>query len=163
MDFKILNFQKTVKQLYHEQPGALIQSPDYWQWYTTNIKSIINDNDFILVQRYENQRAEVLAYSFYENENVSDVLVTLNNDNYLWDAPTDWETSQEIIENKLNYYKHENKVPMTEEEEEYWRLKMEEKVTATRDIQSKVAVPIRTELQKTIRKINDYLEARKVS
>ncbi len=52
---------------------------------------------------------------------------------------------------------------MTEEEEEYWRLKMEEKVTATRDIQSKVAVPIRTELQKTIRKINDYLEARKVS
>jgi len=162
MDFKILNFDKTVRQFQHEQAGDVVQATDYWQYYTAGLFTVINDMDFILVQRYENQRAEVLAHNFYGDANVSDVLVSLNNDNYLFDGPVDWDTSQEIIENKMNYFKKENKVPMTEEEEEYWRFKMEEKVQATRDVQGTLAVPIRSELQKTIRRMNEYLEGREV-
>ena len=51
---------------------------------------------------------------------------------------------------------------MTEEEETYWKEKIEDKMTALRDTQSDVVVPIRGELQKVIRHMKEYLSEREV-
>jgi hypothetical protein len=162
MKFKILDFKKTERRFENIIPGQLVTVSDYWQWYTGGIESIINANDFIIVNRNENERTEVLTNKFYEDVNISDVLVLINNDNYLWDAPADWDLSQDIIDNKMLYYQRHHKVQMTEDEELYWKRKIEDKVIATRDVQDNIVVPIRGELQKVIRHMKEYLSEREV-
>ena len=162
MNFKILNFDKTEKNLMNERTGELLTVTDYFQWYMTGVESIINNTDFVMTDRYDNERTENISYNFYENENVSDVLVLLNNDNYLFDAPADWDLLQDITDNKLNYYKKQNKVQLTPEEEKYWRNKLEEQSINAHEAQKSIIIPLKSELQKTIRHINEYFEQREV-
>ena len=164
MNFKIINFDKTERNLKNERIGELLTISDYFQWYLSGIEDIINDNpnSFVMTDRYDNERTENISYNFYENENVSDVLVLLNNDNYLFDAPADWDLLQDITDNKLNYYKKQNKVHLTPEEEKYWRNKLEEQSVNAHEAQKRLIIPIRSELQRTIRLMNEYIESREV-
>ena len=162
MEFKILNFQKVEKQFNHESVGEKLQIADYFQWYISGISDLTNDQEFVLTDRYDNERSEVLAYNFYENESVADVLVLANNDNFLWDAPADYDLLWDITENKYGYFRKEHKVQMSVDEEEYWKQKMRDQTTAAHSNQSVIAIPIRGSLQKVIRKMNEFLEEREV-
>lgn len=162
MEFKILNFQKIEKRLTNETMGEKLQVPDYFQWYIAGISDLTNDQEFVLTDRYDNERTEVLAYNFYENESVADVLVLANNDNFLWDAPADYDLLWDIADNKYQYFRHEHKVNMSVDEEEYWKQKMKDQTVAAHTSQSVIAIPIRSNLQKVIRKMNDFLEEREV-
>jgi len=162
MEFKILNFTKKEGIIRNEITGERLTITDYWQYYITGIEKIVNEKDFILTDRYENERAEVLAYNFYENESVSDVLVLINNDNYLWDSPSDYDLIWDIVDNKMNYLRALNKANFNEQEKNYWREKIQDKAEEARNIQSSIVIPNRSSLQKVIRTINQYLEEREV-
>ena len=162
MNFKILNFEKTENRLENETVGEKLQIADYFQYYVAGISELVTEEDFVLTDRYENERAEVLAYNFYGNEAVADVIVLANNDNFLWDAPADYDLLWDIADNKYQYFRHEHKVTLSVDEEEYWKQKMRDQTAASHTIQSTVAIPIRSELQKVIRTFNKYLESRKV-
>jgi hypothetical protein len=162
MEFKILNFPKTEKTLRNKYSAGLLTTADYWTWYTTGVESIVNEQDFVLTDRYDNERTDVLAYNFYESESTADVLVLINNDNFLWDAPADFDLMWDITDNKMEYLLTLNKLPFEESEYNYWREKMSTKTEKTHDIQSEIVIPNRNTLQKTIRKINEYLEEREV-
>ncbi len=164
MDFKILNFNKTERYLVHENIGELLTVSDYWQWYTTGIEDLVKKDDgFIITKRYDNERSEVLAYNFYENESVADVIVLSNNDNFLWDVPGDYDLLFDITEQKLQYFKNQHKVPLTAEQEEYWNQKMKDKVLETHKVQTDIVIPLKKELQRIIRMFNNYLEERIVT
>jgi len=162
MNFRILNFDKKEQRVQNENEGELFYSADYWQWYITGIESLINENDFVLSDRYDNERSEVLTYNFYENENISDVLLLVNNDNYLWDAPVDGDLLDEVIDNKFNYFKKINKTPLSTDEEMYWENKIKEKSVLMNNVQREIVIPIRSELQKVIRNINKFIQEREV-
>jgi len=162
MEFKILNFNKIENQLRNEYYGEKLTITDYWQWYTTGIESLINDQEFVMTQRYDNERSEILAYNFYENEAVADLLVLINNDNFLWDAPADFDLLWDITDNKMKYLEDQNKIAFNEDQKNYWREKMEAKVSSTNSIQSKIVIPDRSYLQRVIRNVNEYLEGREV-
>jgi elongation factor P--beta-lysine ligase len=164
MNFKIYNFQKIDKQLQHESPGEYYNSADYFQWYTTGIESVVQENEssFFLTKRLNNERPEVLSWKFFGDANYADLLTSVNNDNFLWDGPTDWDTAQFVIQNKMNYLKRVNKVQFDPDEENYWNEKMTSKVSRTIEVQSTVIVPKYPELQSIVRKIKRYLESRVV-
>ena len=46
MNFKILNFDKTERNLKNERIGELLTVADYFQWYLSGIEDIISDNIF---------------------------------------------------------------------------------------------------------------------
>jgi hypothetical protein len=164
MEFKILNFNKTERRLQNEYAGELLTVPDYFQWYISGVENVINENpsSFILTDRYDNERTEVLAYGMYQNENVADLLVLLNNDNFLWDAPADYDLLWDVTENKLQYIEKLHRVDLSEEQELYWRSKMEEKTSETYNTQRTLVVPLKKDLSKIIRKVNKYIEGREV-
>lgn len=162
MRFRILNFKKTEKRLEHEIQGELLKTPDYFQFYINGIEQFVNEKDFILIDRFDNERSEVIAYNFYDDENISDVLVLCNNDNYIWDAPADFDLVYDIVDNKMNYYKSQRQISMSDDEFIYWRDKLILKAYETHKAQKNYAVPLRSEVQKVIRKINDYKEEREV-
>jgi hypothetical protein len=86
----------------------------------------------------------------------------LNNDNYLFDAPMDWDSLQAVIENRMSYLKKTFKTPMSEDEEVYWRDKIINEVTNTRDIQGSVVLPKLPDIQSVIRIMKKYLNGRVV-
>jgi len=162
MEFKILNFNKIERELKNIYTSGNLTVADYWQWYTTGIEKIVNDQDFIITDRYNNERSDILAYNFYENESLADLLILINNDNFIWDTPGDYDLLWDITDNKMNYLRNLNKVDFTQEEIIYWREKMEKKTEEVHQIQSNIVIPKRGSLQKIIRTINNYLENREV-
>jgi hypothetical protein len=164
MRFRLLNFDKIEKNLMNEATGQLMYGPDYFQWYTAGIESVVKDNEnqFFIIDRFDNERPEVITWKYYNDSGISDIVVLANNDNYLWDAPMDWDSLQDVIKNRMNYIKKINKTTMTEEEEKYWETKIIEEVTKTRDIQSSVVLPRMGDLQSVIRKMKKYITSREV-
>jgi len=165
LEYKIYNFDETERQLNNEQLGEKFIVKDYFQYYTTGIESIVkeNENDFEKIKRQDNERSEVITYNLYQDANASDVIVSINNDVYLWDAPFVWDTLDFVVKNKMTYVQKVFKSPMLEDDYRYWERNIISDVIKTRDIQSTVVVPKREYIQKTIRKIKRYLKERTIS
>jgi hypothetical protein len=114
------------------------------------------------MDRHDNERSEVITWKYFDDPGISDVIVMINNDNYLFDAPMDWDSLRKVIEQRMNYVKKQYKTPMTPEEEEYWIEKITKQVIASRDQQSTVVLPKMPDLQSVIRKMKKYLSQREV-
>ena len=162
MDFKVINFQKTEKVIMNEFYGGKLTVCDYWQYYVTGIESIVNDQDFILTDRYDNERSEVIAYNFYDNESLSDVIILSNNDNFLFDAPVDYDLGIDIVDNRMKYLQSMNKTTYSQDEYLYWEQKMKDRINDEHKIKSNVIIPKRGSVQKIIRNMNSYMESREV-
>jgi hypothetical protein len=157
---KIYNFEKTEKHLMNKSACGVFKSADYWQWYTTGIENMVNNQEFFITDRLQNERSEVVSWKLYDDPNISDVILAINNDVYLWDAPFDYDMVENITNNKMEYLERVYKVHMTEDEKTYWRDKMLNKTKTLQNTLQSVVVPKYSNLQSIIRKIKDYLNDR---
>jgi len=167
MKTTIYDFDLRRNQLKHEHNGEVINSRDYFQWYTTGIESVVfhTKNDYFLTSRYENERSEVIMYNFFDKEHISDVLLAVNNDVYLWDAPFNYDTQEIVIQNKINIIEHNRKQSLTpgaNGSRKYYHDKFTEELEAQNVVQRNIIVPRYNKLQKVIRNLKRFLDNRKV-
>jgi hypothetical protein len=162
MLFKIYNFDKIEKQSKNESEGITLTIADYWQYYTTGVENLVNNNEYFRTDRLENERAEVVTWKFFDDPNLSDMVLALNNDVYLWDTPFDYRLVEQITDNKMNYIKKIYRAEMPEDVETYWRDLMLKDTMKYHDTLRTVVLPRYSNIQSVVRKIKDYFTKREV-
>jgi hypothetical protein len=163
MKQKIYDFATKKSPSEHETiSNEVFEVRDYFQYYTTGLEDVIQSSLLTNTDRFDNERSEVLAYSFFKNEMISDVILALNNDTYLWDAPFDSDMEEVILENKMNIIKHLNKAPLDAANLEGYTEKISKDLIDLRDDMRIIVVPQFPELQLVIRNLKKYLESRVV-
>jgi len=161
---KIYKFDTITRHLKNDKPGEIFKVRDYFQWYHTGIENVINENKgyYFVTNRYENERSEVITYNLFEDENLSDVLLALNNDVYLWDAPYDNDTRDIIADNKFKYIEKLNKQPFIDYTKEKYYERIYAQLDAFNDRQKLIVLPKFKDLNRVLRSIKEYLNNRKV-
>jgi hypothetical protein len=162
MTFRVYNFDKIEKQSKNESLGPKLTIADYWQYYTTGVENLVNNNEYFRTDRLENERSEVITWKFFDDPGLSDIILALNNDVYLWDTPFDYELVEQITDNKMNYIKKMYKADMPEDVEQYWYDKTLRDTLEYQDILRSVVLPRYSDLQTVIRKIKEYFRDREV-
>ncbi len=160
---KIYDFNKISREIKHESIGKYFHITDYFQYYTTGIENITNNNElYIETERYDNERTDILSWEFYLNENYSDLLLAINNDVYLWDSPVDYDTIDIIVNQQLLYIqKIQNKI-FNDQEKEYWTNKIKNKVIQNNDYKRKILMVSDGDKNKITRQIKDIFKSREV-
>ena len=153
---KIYNFDKKIGSL----GDIKFEVSDYFQYYHTGIEELIVDDMLYITDRNNNERSEVLAYEFFESADLSDTILALNNDVYLWDTPYDndmYETSIDLI---MEYIKKKNKTRMNIDVEERYQEIARAHVSDDDSMLRSVIIPRQEYVQKISRVIKDYLKSR---
>jgi hypothetical protein len=148
---------------------------DYFQHYTTGIENVIirEPHMFNFTKRESGERPEVLMNSMFKNEDLADMFVALNNQNYLWGTPFDYDNFVDAIDFRMNYVKflmrdriqetiHPDGSVTYNDVGEIMQRKVEEKISAEDEIASKVIVPKPEYLSIVEMRIDDYLNGRNV-
>jgi len=91
------------------RPGVIdmktYQVRDYFQVYHTGVENIILEKPelFSMTNRFDQQRPEQIMYNMFGDENLADLFVALNNQNYLWSTPYGVNDIQTAIDFRMNY------------------------------------------------------------
>jgi len=162
---KIYKFDVKTKQLLHEVMGDYFDVVDYFQYYTTGVENLINEENMLLIEtdRYEKERHDLLAWTFYRNENFTDVLLAINNENIFWNDVMDFDTLDIIKKNKLKYIQKIKNKTFTPEEQEYWDKKISNTLENNNDNQRKIIIVSDGDKNTMVRKIKDYFKEREVN
>lgn len=156
MKQKIYNFKKKKGFIGNVE----YEVSDYFQFYHTGIETIIPDNMLVITQRHNNERSEVLAYELLDSANLSDTILALNNDVYLWDSPYDNDMFEEMVDITLNYIQRVYKTTMTPPVLYRFEEHARELVTEDDDMLRNVVLPKKEQVQKISRIIKDNLKSR---
>ena len=155
-------------RLENDRKGPVVQVRDYFEFYTTGIEEVPfkNENHYFETQRFESERSEILAYQMLENEDLSDVILALNNDVYLWDAPMTYDLKMKVLDNKMgllkyNFYREDNQ-DLPSFTRKYWQELFMKQMDDFNDTQKKVIIPRFSKIQRVIRDIRRYLDKRRV-
>jgi hypothetical protein len=135
---------------------------DYWQYYTTGVERLVTEKEFFLSKRELNERAEVMAWKYYDDPGFSDIILASNNDNYLFDSPFDNTMREHIVDSKMNYIKKLYKNALDQDTELYFKDKIDYEVDKLNDIQSTVVVPKKSYSNTILRKMKTYFRMREV-
>jgi len=78
---------------------------DYSSYYYGNVRNIIQDNFnlFEFIEISDNERLENICYNMYNSEDYSDLLVMINEANFLWMIPYDIDIQLSIAESYKAY------------------------------------------------------------
>jgi len=163
MKQKIYNFQPRVNQLENDRKGEIIKTRDYFEFYHTGIEELpfMNEQMYFMTNRYENERAEVITNAFYDDADLSDLVLALNNDVYWWDAPYDFDTQYIIADNKVQYVENLRKRKLNDAERLYYNEKFNDELSVINDKQRLIVVPKFKNLARVNRLIQRYLNNRK--
>ncbi len=153
MKQKVYNFKKKDGCL----GDAKFEVSDYFQFYHTGLETLISDDMLVITQRHNNERSEVIAYEFLETADLSDTILALNNDTYLWDSPYDNDMFEGMIDVMMDYIKKVHKTTLTSEVEERYSEAMREHVTIDDNMLRSIILPRREQIQKISRMIKDEL------
>ncbi len=136
---------------------------DYFNFYHTGIEKLIPDDMLMITERYNNERSEVLAYEFLGNENLSDTLLAINNDVYLWDSPYDNDMFEESVDVIYNYIKKVHKSDVDADTDAKFLEVAREHVNIDDSMLRNVIIPKKEQVQKINRIIKDKLKENEVS
>jgi hypothetical protein len=148
---------------------------DYFQYYTTGIESVILEKPefFEWVKRESGERPEVLMQIEFGEQDLADMFVALNNQNYLWGTPFNYDDLVDAIEFRMNYVKFKMRDRIEEtinpdgsvtynDVGEIMQRKVEETLS-TEDEQARyVIIPKKNDVSAVEMFIEDYLEGRNV-
>ena len=164
MNFKLYDFKKIEKTSENESKGFTYKVTDYWQYYTTGVESLVNNNEFFKTDRLINERSEILTWKFYNNPDISDVVLATNNDVYLWDSPFEYSYGEKIKDNKMNYFQklYKKDLDITDDVYIYYNNIFLEDVKTLNEQQSTVVLPKLNYIQQIIRKYQNYFNSREV-
>ncbi len=135
---------------------------DYFQYYTTGVESVPQENDLFVTERRPNERYEVLSYSLFNNENLAGMLTAINNDVFLWNMPMDSDGEDLNVKILYDYIQKLYKSPIPPQDVSLWENIAKDKVDFINTKYQVVLVPQVKSLQKLSRKIKDYFESRVV-
>ena len=159
MKQKVYNFKKKEGHL----GDIKFNVSDYFEYYHTGLETLIPDDMLVITQRHNNERSEVLAYEFLESADLSDTLLALNNDAYLWDSPYDNDMFEGVIDVMMEYIKKVHKTPLTSQMETKYQEVIREHVTIDDDMLRSVILPKLDQIQRISRMIKDELKNKIVS
>lgn len=159
---KVYRFKKKNRLIFHEESGEIVESADYFQYYTTGTNKVVNKYSDRLFSstRYENERHEVLAYDLLGNENFADVLLALNQENFIFDGYYDYDTMEIIADKRMHYLSKLMRKEFTDEEYSNYRKKIKEELDYHNENQKYFIAPIWGEHEFIMRKIKEYFKSR---
>ncbi len=136
---------------------------DYFEFYTTGVENLIRENPdmFRFTERRQTERPEVLANDLYKDPNEADVIVAVNNQNYLNIMPFDYDTYFKAKDFRIKYMKYLMK-KRYEDISEIIDERVEEDIDHMNELSKLVIVPTPRDLSIIKRKIQDYFQSRKV-
>ncbi len=155
---KVYNFNKKIGQL----GDIKFSIPDYFQWYTTGFESLISDDMLLITERYNNERSEVLAYKLLDNEHLSDTLIALNNDNYMWDSPYDSDMFEVSVDMVFKYIEKINKTKMNRHQNDKFQEISRDIVTLDDEELRYIIIPRKEYIQKISRIFKNYKTKREL-
>jgi len=164
MKQKIYNFTPITNQLQNDYKGEIFKVRDYFEFYHTGIEQLPFQNEalYFATNRFPNERSEVLTNAFFEDPDMSDLLLALNNDVYLWDAPFDNATQEMITLNKIAMIEHNRKQTLDISQKMYFEEKINTQLEIINSKQSVIVLPKYKNLARINRLIKKYLNERKV-
>jgi hypothetical protein len=161
----IYNFQPIKAQLEHETKGEIYKVRDYFEFYHTGIEELpfTNEKLYFATNRLPNERSEVLTNEFYEDPDLSDIILALNNDVYLWDAPFDTATQEMIAQNQIAAIEENRKQKLSKDQINFYYLpKINENLEVQNSKQSVIVLPRFKNLARVTRLMKKYLNQRRV-
>jgi len=161
----IYKFQPIKNQLENDFKGEIYEVRDYFEFYHTGIEQLpfLNEKMYFATNRLINERSEVITNAFFEDPDLSDVVLALNNDVYLWDAPFDTATQEMIAMNQIAAIEENRKQKLNEEQiNDYYLPKINARLDEQNTKQSIIVLPKFKNLARVIRLMEKYLEQRRV-
>ncbi len=136
---------------------------DYFQYYTTGLEDIIDHNMLYVTERRNNERYEVLSHNLFNDADLSDMLLGLNNDVYLWDMPSGNDEFEHLVDVTYDYIQKVNKTKFPSEDIEQWKEIARQRVQDDDDAVRVVIIPKVSQVQKISRYFKDYFKTRLVT
>ena len=133
---------------------------DYFQFYHTGIEKLIPLDMLVITERNNAERSEVLAFEFLDSPDLSDTILALNNDVYLWDSPYDNDMFEGVIDVMMEYIKKEHKIALTPEVQARYEEIARDHVTIDDNMLRNVILPRKEYIQKIARIIKDELKSK---
>ena len=160
----IYNFSPITNQLENDFQGEIFEVRDYFEFYHTGIEQLpfTNENLYFATNRLTNERSEVITNAFFEDPDLSDIVLALNNDVYLWDAPFDNATQEMIAQNTLSHIEENRKQQLSAEQKEYYLSKINTRLDVQNTKQSVIVLPKFKNMARVTRLIRKYLDQRRV-
>jgi len=164
---KIYNFPKKTRFMVHEKIDGYLNAVDYFDYYHTGIEKLVLQRPdlFILTDRYENERPEQITWDLFEDVTSFDVLLACNNETMLWNSPFYYDSTEKILENKMNYYKKIHKSDFDETQDRFHYLKeiFSIDIEKENDHLRKIVVPRSNGMGDVIRIMKNYIKDRKAN
>ena len=135
---------------------------DYFQYYTTGLEDVIDSDMLMITERYNNERSEVLAYVFLGSEHLSDTLLALNNDVYLWDSPYDNNMMETVVDVTYDYIQKIYKTQFMPEEVEKYKEFSRELAETDDNMLRNIIIPKKEYMQRISRYLRDHMRSREV-
>jgi len=160
----IYKFQPIINQLENDRKGEIFKVRDYFEFYHTGIEQLpfTNESLYFATTRFANERSEVITNAFFEDPDLSDLVLALNNDVYLWDAPFDNATQEMIAESQIANIEETQKQVLSPEQKRYYLRKINKSLDEQNDKQSVIVLPKFKNLARVQRLIKKYLNSRRV-
>jgi len=160
----IYNFKPITNQLENDFKGEIFEVRDYFEFYHTGIEQLpfTNEKMYFATNRLTNERSEVITNAFFEDPDLSDVVLALNNDVYLWDTPFDNATQEMIAKSTLDNIEENRKQKLSEEQQSYYLSKINTQLDVQNTKQSVIVLPKFKNMARVLRLIEKYLNQRRV-
>jgi hypothetical protein len=117
---------------------------------------------FMIYSVETDERPEVISYKLYEDEDYADVILLLNEMNYIWDTPYNSEVIYEQTKTYMEYIKHElgyDNVELPEnlvDDMDKIENMVNVSINTTNDKRKNITVPKPDYLWKVLNVIDDY-------
>ncbi len=137
---------------------------DYTEYYTTGIESVVIQYPevFAYAIRDDLERPENIMYNMFKDENLADVLVAANNENFMWDIPMDFDLYNDVVDFRMIYLdflmldRMDDDVVVA-----IMKDRMIEQVDEIDRRMKKVFLPNPEKISFTLKRIKDYVKNRK--
>ena len=150
---------------------------DYFQYYTTGLEQIVRDNPsaFVYTNRNDSERPDQIMYSAFGDENLSDMFVAVNNQNYLWAVPFSLDAFQDAVELRMSYLRYlmrdrmnaPAEITETHDDVDYiptvedvMYIRAEEDIHAQDEMARNIFIPEKDSINFVKRRIDDYFDSR---
>jgi ribosome-interacting GTPase 1 len=134
--------------------------PDYTSYWFTNLKDYLEnyDNYFTIVSIPENEKIENLAYKLFGSENYADLILAINDENFLWSSPYNQDVLNKMSDAVLLEFLNQLNLDSFNENLSYldFKQKIEESIDNTNSQKKYFKVPKPENLSDVISLINNY-------
>ncbi len=137
---------------------------DYTEYYTTGIEDVIREYPQIFAYsiRDDLETPENIMYNMFNDENLADVIVACNNENFIWNVPMDFDLYNDAVDFRMLYLRFLMLDRMDDiQVDSIMKERMELQVDDIDRRMKKVFIPHPEKISFTMKRIKDYIRSRK--